>query len=212
MMLPASPAPWRRRLLFLAALAGLFLAAWFFRAPLLTGFAKAWIVDDVPAKSDVIVILGGGVEYRPFTAARLYREGFAPKVLIMDVSLSPTEEAGLKPSERDLTRRILAHEGVPDTAVEAVGRSVKNTFDESVAVRDWAATNGTTRLLIVTELFHTRRVRWLFHKRFKGTPVEIRVVAAAPYKYQVTNWWQHEEGLINFQNEWIKLPYYWLKY
>jgi hypothetical protein len=41
------------------------------------------------------VILGGGLEYRPFAAAQLYKEGFAPKVLIMDVKLAPTEEMGL---------------------------------------------------------------------------------------------------------------------
>jgi hypothetical protein len=55
-------------------------------------------------------------------------------------------------------------------------------------------------------------VRWHFRKRFKGTGTEIRVVAVQPDDYQSTNWWRHEQGLVAFQNEWVKFPYYLLKY
>ncbi len=101
---------------------------------------------------------------------------------------------------------------MPDQAITAVGNRVKNTFEESVGVRTWAATNRIERLLIVTELFHTRRVSWLFRKAFRHTPVQVTVVAACPQDYGPTNWWQHEQALVNFQNEWVKLPYYWLKH
>jgi uncharacterized SAM-binding protein YcdF (DUF218 family) len=187
-------------------------SAWLARAPLLTALARAWIIDDKPQKADAIVVLGGGVESRPFAAAQLYNEGFAPAVLIMDVSLSPTEELGIKDPERDVTRRILTRQGVPEAAIQSVGQSVHNTYEESLAVRAWAQTNDAKRLLITTEIFHTRRVRWLFRKRFRGTGTEIRVVAAQPREYAATNWWKNEQGLINFQNEWVKFPYYWAKY
>jgi uncharacterized SAM-binding protein YcdF (DUF218 family) len=111
-----------------------------------------------------------------------------------------------------LTLKILTHEGVPETAVERVGHAVHNTSEESLAVRDWAKTHGATRLLITTEIFHTRRVKWLFRKRFEATGTDVRLVAAQPVEYATTNWWQVEPGLIAFQNEWMKLPYYWAKY
>src|SRR5689334_25139598 len=78
---------WFRLLLALFA-AGLLLVilAYAFRAPLFTGFANLWIVDDPPAKADAVVVLGGGLEYRPAAAAKLYREGYAPKILITDRS------------------------------------------------------------------------------------------------------------------------------
>jgi uncharacterized SAM-binding protein YcdF (DUF218 family) len=196
----------------LGALCVLAIGLGVFRAPLLTGLANSWIVDDAPEKSDAIVVLGGGVDYRPFAAARLYNDGWAPTVLIMDVGLSPTEEMGLKQPERDVTRQVLLKQGVPEQAIVPVGRSVKNTFEESKAVLAWATEHGAQKLLIATELFHTRRARWVFRKQFRGTHTLVKFAAVAPGDYARTNWWQHEQGLINFQNEWVKLPYYWLKY
>jgi uncharacterized SAM-binding protein YcdF (DUF218 family) len=190
----------------------LLLPCWSFRASLLTGIANAWIVNDTPEKADAIVVLGGGVEYRPFAAARLYNEGYAPKILIMDVDLSPTERMGLKQPEKSVTRQILLRNGVPDSGIETVGHAVHNTYQESLGVKEWAKQNGAKQLLIVTEIFHTRRVKWLFRKQFRGTGTGIRSAAVQPWDYQSTNWWQHEQGLIAFQNEWVKLPYYWLKY
>ncbi len=204
---------WTRRLVCLAAFCFLLSAfCLVFRASLLTGLANAWIINENPAKADAIVVLGGGVDYRPFEAARLYNEGFAPKVLIMELALGATEEIGLKQPERSVTESVLLRHGVSAQAVVGVGRAVRNTYQESVAVRDWARANNAKCLLIITETFHTRRVRWLFRKQFKGTGTEIRVVAAGPREYAATNWWRNEQGLINFQNEWVKLPYYWLKY
>lgn len=179
---------------------------------MLTGLANAWIVNETPTKADAIVVLGGGVEYRPFAAAQLYQQGLAPRVLIMDVKLSATDELGLTQPERAVTQQILLRHGVPNSSIDPIGQMVSNTYEESLAVGDWAQTNGVKRVIIATEIFHTRRVRWLFHKVLKGSGIDIQVVAVQPREYAATNWWRHEQGLINFQNEWVKLPYYWVKY
>src|ERR1017187_3127237 len=74
------------------------LAAFCFASlpPLLPGLANAWIVNEPLAKADAIVVLGGGLEIRPFEAARLYQEGLAPKILLMDVKPSPTTKLDRK--------------------------------------------------------------------------------------------------------------------
>ena len=58
------------------------VAGYIFRAPLLRGAARAWVVNDQLTRADVIVVLGGGMETRPFEAARLYHLGLAPKILL----------------------------------------------------------------------------------------------------------------------------------
>ena len=183
-----------------------------FPRSLLTGLANAWIVNETPEKADAIVVLGGGMQYRPFAAAGLFKKGFAPKVLIMDAKTSPTGEMGITQPERSIAFRILKESGVPENAIETVGREVGSTYDEALAVRQWAKANGAKRLLIATEIFHTRRVRWLFRKVMKHEQVDIRIVAVEPPEYGANNWWKRELGLINFQNEWVKLPFYWIKY
>ena len=141
--MPISKYSFRRLLAWLAAIACLLVVlACIFRAPLLTGVAWAWVVDEPLAKADAIVVLGGRPELRPFEAARLYQAGFAPRILYMDVKLSPAAEQGPMLSEREITRRLLLSNGVPETAMVVVGDGVANTYDESLAVRAWLATNS----------------------------------------------------------------------
>jgi uncharacterized SAM-binding protein YcdF (DUF218 family) len=152
------------------------------------------------------------LENRPFAAAKLFHDGLAPKILYMDVKLSPTTELGITLPEAELTRRVLLSNNVPETAIEAIGNGVASTYDESRAVRAWIEKTGAKTIIIPTDIFHTRRARWLFRKELKGTGAQIRIVAVDPRQYQATNWWRHEEGLIAFQNECIKSVYYHLKY
>ena len=60
------------KLLFkLLLLACLLAVAFVFRAPLLRGLADVWIATEPMVEADAIVILGGGLETRPFEAAKL---------------------------------------------------------------------------------------------------------------------------------------------
>jgi uncharacterized SAM-binding protein YcdF (DUF218 family) len=192
--------------------AALLLAAWLFRAPLLTGLADAWIVTDPPVEADAIVVLGGGVQTRPFEAARLYHQAYAPKILIASPKLRPTDKLGFTPPDTDVTKQILLNQGVPETAILVFGKKVTSTYDESLALRDWAKASGAKNVVVISDPFSSRRVRWLFSKYLnpKGTHVITR--AAPALEYASTNWWQHEEGLIAFENEVIKYGYYRIKY
>jgi uncharacterized SAM-binding protein YcdF (DUF218 family) len=204
---------WLVRIAWLAAAAGaLILAGYVFRAPLLTGLARAWVVNEPAARAGAIVILGGGVENRPFAAARLFHEGVAPEILYMNVKLSPAEEMGVYPSEAELTRRILLSNNIPASALQMIGTNVTSTYDESRAVRAWVRQNGAASIVITTDLFHTRRARWIFRRELRDTPVKIYVAAADPVGFKINDWWQNEGSVIQFQNEIIKSIYYWFKY
>lgn len=216
--------------LFILTCAAALVVCYAFRAPLLTGLAEAWIINDHPEKADVIVILGGGLENRPAGAAALYQQGLAPKVVFMDVKWEPGALLGFGQSERELTRQILLKKGVPSAALVVVGNQVTSTWDEADALRAWMQANRIKKVIVATDIFHTRRVRWLFEKQMRTpvaasgtnappstagsplTPPNFQFVGIPHPRYNATNWWQHEDGLVAFQNEWIKLPYYWIKY
>ena len=202
----------KRLALILLALCALLLVCCFFRAPLLRGAANAWIVNEPLAKADVIVLLGGGRETRPFEAAKLYHQGLASKILIMNPKFEPTTKMGLIPSDADLTRQILTKQGVPASALVILPNEVTSSYEECVSFQDWAKTNAVKSMIIPTDIFHTRRVRWLFRKKLKDTGIQVRVDAVPMRKYNARDWWHNENGVIAFQNEIIKYAYYRIKY
>lgn len=231
---------------------GLFL----FRAPLLRCAARAWIIDDPATNADAILVLGGGLEDRPFAAARIYSNlvhqsagisasqrfsvsASSPVVLVSQPKLSPTSELGITTPESVLAREVLLSNDVPANAIQMLGTNLTSTFDEARALEAWVAQHHAHSVIIPTDIFHTRRARWIF-KRVQdsglrdqktnglnnaapgsSTPLvpgplvfsfAVHVVAVDPPQYTATNWWQTEEGLIAFQNEVIKWLYYHLKY
>jgi uncharacterized SAM-binding protein YcdF (DUF218 family) len=202
----------RRWLVRLGCLALGCLSLYLFRAPVLRGIANRWIVSEPLAKADAIVVLGGGTQYRPFEAARLYHAGFAPKIIVMKVQAEPTDELGVTLGATEAMKRVLINKGVPEDAIVLVGDAVSATRDEAVAVSAWAEISGAKRFIIPTDLFHTRRVRWLFGKMLKPAGAQVQVEAVDPGKYTAADWWRHEEGVVTFQNEVIKYLYYRLKY
>jgi len=200
---------WVVRFGYILGIAGLI---YLLRAPLLVGIAETWVVRQNIEKADAIMLLGGGLQTRTFEAARLYQQGFAPRVLIVDVKREPTDDLEVTVPQRDLMKRVLLKEAVPEEAIIIVGNNVSSTFEEAVALRVWAQASGAHKVIVPTELFHTRRVYWVFHKVLKGTGTEIRVRALNPLEYTKLNWWQCEQGLVDFQREATKFAYYLMRY
>jgi len=170
------------------------------------------MVDDPLVRADAIVILGGGIETRPFEAARLYHQLLAPKILILKPATGGTAALGIMPPEVEINRTILVQQGVPDVAVVNADEDVTDTYEESLAVRHWAETNGVKTLIIATDVFHSRRVRWLFRKQLKGLGIQVLVRAVPVREYTTDNWWRKEQGIVAFQNEVLKYAWYRLKY
>ena len=202
---------WRGVLALLASIAVLCVAAWFGREPLLRSAADLWIVSDQAVRADAVVVLGGGIEIRPFAAAEYYRQGLVGKILLANIGSSRVEQLGLRESHVEANRKVLLKLGVPETAIESFGSNLSNTYEEARALRDWAARTGARSILVPTEIFPARRVRWTLYRVFPEE-VTVRVPALDPLDYHRSNWWKSEGGLIGFQNEVIKYVYYRFKY
>jgi uncharacterized SAM-binding protein YcdF (DUF218 family) len=186
--------------------------AWTARASILRGVAELWVVSDPLDRADAIMVLGGRIGVRPFAAADLYKRGFAPKVLISNVELGSMETMQLWLGQTELTRQILLRFGVPAEAIVQVGDEVSSTYEEARAVLDWAKSSGATSVIIPTDIFSTRRVRWIFRHEVASAGVRVIVYSIKPPGYRLDDWWQHEGGLIDFQNEVIKFIYYRFSY
>jgi uncharacterized SAM-binding protein YcdF (DUF218 family) len=194
--------------LIMVGLAGL---AWAARAPLLQGAADLWIVSDPVTAADVAVVLGGGVDVRPFAAAELFHKGLVKKVLVSQVTDGRAVAIGAEPGHTEVNRQVLLKLGVPADAIETFGSSNKNTKEEALAVLEWTQRQASRAVIIPVGSFEARRVRWTFCHEFAGQPVRIKV-SAFDSQYVRANWWKDDSLSVLFVIEIFKFIYYQLKY
>jgi uncharacterized SAM-binding protein YcdF (DUF218 family) len=187
------------------------VVGWVERTRLLQWVADLWIVSDELAPADAVAVFGGGIEDRPFAAAEYYRRGLAKRVLLSNVHIGPAEHIGAMPTQVTATREILFKLGVPETAVEVFGNELSNTHDEVLALHAWVQRTGTRSIIVPTEIFPARRVRWMLHHIF-SEDIAIHVVALDLPLYRRDDWWEHEEGIVSLQNEILKYVYYRFRY
>lgn len=195
----------------LAAVALLAAATWVGRRALLREAAAVWIVTDVAAPADAAAVLGGGLEYRPFAAAEFYRRGLVPKILVSNTGAKRAERIGVLPSNVRANMEVLEKLGVPGAAIQPFGSNLRDTYEEAVALHDWAKRTGAHTILVPTDIFAARRLRWIMHRVF-GNDAVVLVPAIDPPDYTRNDWWKSEVGIITFQNEALKYVYYRLKY
>jgi uncharacterized SAM-binding protein YcdF (DUF218 family) len=203
----------RRPIAAALAIAALgFGSAWLEREPILQYLAARWVVSDELTKADAIVVLGGGIDVRPFAAADLYKRGFGDTILVSNTALQRAERLNFVPSHAELNRGVLLKLGVPTTAIALVGKDITSTRDEADAVRSWALQSHAKRIIVPTELFATRRTRWIFNRELSPIGVQVIIHAYPPQDYTLDSWWQHRYGLIDFNNEILKYVYYRTQY
>jgi uncharacterized SAM-binding protein YcdF (DUF218 family) len=184
-----------RRLVVFPAVALLAIGAWTGREWLLRSVADQWIVSDSLGSADAVAVLGGGVADRPFAAAQYYQQGWVTKILV---------------DEPD-SKAVLLKLGVPEGAIEIFGQALGNTHQETLALRAWAEQHNLHSIIVPTEIFSTRRVRWMLHRVFPPDFV-IRIAALDPSVYSRADWWKDNNGRSAFEIEFLKYLYYIVRY
>ena len=202
----------KRALVVFFVLVAFSAVVWFERVVLLRGAAELWVVSDIVGRADAVAIFGGGLSVRPFAADEYYRKGLTRKILVSNVSLNKAEMLGVAPSHTNLNRNVLIKLGVPETAIETFGSGLSNTYQEAVALREWAMRTHARSIIVPTENFTSRRVHWVLEHEFAGTGIQIQVPALDDPDYSVSDWWTSEKAITEFQNEVLKYVYYRIKY
>ena len=206
-----------RSLVYVAAAVLLTLPLLYFSVgallPALGGFL---VRSNDPTPSEAVVVLSTGIEYYPrlIEAARLFREGFAGKVVIngnrKTKVLRDLEMKGFTPCcpwyENAL--RILSLLGVPrDRVVTISAEDAYDTVSESEAVGRELIRAGIKSIILTTSKSHTRRAQYIWEHTFPDQ-FSIQTVAAQTDPYSPTEWWK--EGR---QIRWVLAEYgAWIYY
>lgn len=184
------------RLLFLLFLAFFVFVVYLVRHPLLRMAGRFWIVDDTPAASDAIVILGDD-NYngdRATRAAELFKAGWAPRIVASGRYLRPYA------SIAELEQHDLVDRGVPASDVVPLAHHATDTKEEAAVIGNFISAHGWKRILLVTSSYHTRRSRYIFARTLPPGTV-LRVVAATDSEYDPSNWWRNRQGVKIFFHE-----------
>ncbi|HWI81427.1 YdcF family protein [Ramlibacter sp.] len=173
-------APWRARGLrcVLAALAWL----WLWSMPVASHALRGWLeaqagprtIDALPAAPAMVVLGGamrgarpplrpdpdlGSAADRVWHAARLYRAGKAPLVVLSGGSARP----GQAP-EAQVMGQLLSELGVPATALATEPRSITTT-ENAAYTAQLLRQRHIGRILLVTSALHMSRARALFERQ-----------------------------------------------
>lgn len=175
------------------------------------------VKKEIPS-ADAIVVLSGSATYleRADWAARLYREGRAPIVVLTNDNLlsgwSKAEERN--PYFYELAAKELERRGVPAEKIRIVPEIAVGTYEESLEVRHYATAHELKRLLVVTSAYHTRRALWSLRRACEGSGIEIGIDGPPP-GWQTPSpgrWWWRRWGWKVVAGEYVKMIYYRIRW
>lgn len=153
------------------------------------------MIRQKPCKADVIVVLGGENKTRAAKVIELYRQGYAPRILVTGRN------------EEMLIVQDLTANGVPEYAIlqEPFATS---TYENAVFTLPMLQRLNAKKVLLVTSWYHSRRALNNFRKisetvEFVSTPTDTVALSSILRDKQLRN-------LVLI--EYVKNVGYWIKY
>jgi uncharacterized SAM-binding protein YcdF (DUF218 family) len=210
--MPALPRPRsavRRTILALLVLAAL-TTVWF-----LVYGGRYLQHEDPLQKSDAIFVLAGTRAERALEGVDLYKQGYAPLVVLSPGRPEDSEvmlrARGIRiPSEAETARDVMLQLGVPEAAILPIQGYVDNTAQEANLLRAMVKAHGWRRVIIVTSKYHTRRAAFAFRRGLEGTGAQALMRASRYDSSDPASWWRTRSDFRFASSEWQKLIAYTL--
>ena len=164
-------------------------------------------------KGDYLVPLAGD-DNRLLTAIELYKQGYAPTILLSNVYVPPFNRAEKLQGElghpvvhpHQLRREILDHIDVPATATAEFGQSHISTTAEAESLRQYLG-DRAVKVILVTSPFHARRAAITF----KSVMPRAQFLVAVTPEYRLSDpWWREQASALLTMSEVTKLTFFWL--
>lgn len=176
--------------------------------PVLQLAANALVVEDPLQRADAIVVLAGGTPSREAMAARLYREGWAPRVVIsrpfQTGGIRELNALGVRPLDRQgESRAALEKYGVPPGRIVALTVAARITEAELHLVHEAALADGYHRVILVTSPPHTRRVKLIWSRQSGTSHIEGIIRAAGSEDFTTEQWWRKRRAAELLLHEYI---------
>jgi uncharacterized SAM-binding protein YcdF (DUF218 family) len=198
--------------IFLGIMLGLILLSGIFHKQILRELGHFLIVQDELTRVEAMFVLSGNSFDRGREAAKIYKDGWSPRVVCLGGETNPSLELyGICDLSFEATRRVLQENGVPTMAIDSLAEGT-STFEEFEAISRYCKQRNLHKIMVVSSLFHTRRIDEFFRMRLKFEGIDLILRGADENAFEEEAWWREEPGLLFVNSEYIKLFYYWLKF
>ena len=151
--------------------------------------------------SDAIVVISGDealARYRD--GVRLYRAGWAPRLIFSGAAWDGSH------SNAEVMRGLAIADGIPEAAI-LVDPSGDDTYGNAVHTRELMVAHGLKSAILVTSPYHLQRATLTFRGVFDGTDIKIVGRSAPDGEWRKTSWWMSPETRALTVRELEKLGY-----
>jgi hypothetical protein len=174
------------------------IAAVAFQGPILRRVGGVLLIDDPVHAVEIIVLPQWLGDAGALDAADLVKSGIADRVAVLPEPPKPAElelaRRGVPfPTKTEDALRLLGLLGV--TEVEVVPTLASSTEAEGLVLVAWCHERQFQRILVLSSPDHSRRVRRVLDRAFRGQPTQVLVRAARYSAFDPDTWWQTRDGL-----------------
>ena len=166
---------------------------------------KFIFIKDKPETADIIFIPGSSNWVLAETAAGLYKEGKADKIMpsgryfykigrFLNERVTDERYKGNFRTEAEFLSSVLVKNGVPDKDI-LIEEKATNTYENAIFSKDLLKENNLTvkKAIICTQAFHARRAFMTYSHLFPDT--EFYVVPTDTQGITADSWYKTERGI-----------------
>ena len=180
------------------------------RHSILTEYAKFFTINDAKPGADAILVLSGGKYSRIPHALKLFAEGYGKELIFTEEKKTNSLVSDLFPSNESILEKLInrLNINVPFIVIPSYKGGATSTFDEAYDFKIHVEGKSYTRIIIVTDAFHTRRALKAFKKVLKNSKIDFQMSAANNEIFDESNWWNSDQGISAYILETVKYPIY----
>lgn len=186
----------------------------YFGSPYLLTVVGRYLITEQPlAKANLVLVLSGQPLLRVPEGARIYHEGYAPKILLTrELRERGSEELlrlGIRfPDSQENALTILEALRVPRSAILTIQERADSTRSEMQTVARFLNTHPVKSMIIVTSKSHTTRAYKIFSTGLgPGVRLIMRPVPNDPF--DPARWWHDRLDAKDVLHEYEALADFW---
>lgn len=153
-------------------------------------------------------MLSGNDESRVREAAELYHQRISYNIILSKTSQTFGE---YEQPYTMLQEEMLRDLDIPGGAVYIAEVTAKNTGQEASGIKKRMYDLGYYSVMVVTDAWHTRRVKMIFEQSFRNTGFKVLVHPVPDYGYNKYLWWLTPDGWSKTVSEYVRILGYIIK-